>query len=160
MNPYRSYLGERDPLAVLGETPPRIRELVAKLGPDGLERSYAPGKWTARQIIAHLAQVEMMFGTRFRQALTLDDYVVQPFDQEIWMSREPLPEAATALEALCAMRQWNLALFRSLSPDDRSRTFSHPERGVQSVDWMLELLAGHDLNHLTQLEIIASPPAQ
>jgi len=157
-NPYSNLLGERDPLAVLAETPQRIQALAAKLGPDGLQLSYAPGKWTAGQIIAHLAQVEMMFGTRFRQALTLDDYVVQPFDQNVWMSRE-LPDAA-ALEALCAMRQWNLALFRSLSSEDRSRTFSPPERGVQSVDWMLELLAGHDLNHLAQLEVIASAPAQ
>jgi len=156
MNPYSSRLGERDPLAVLAETVPRVRELAAKLGPDGFDRTYAPGKWTARQIIAHLGHVEMMFGTRFRQAVTLEAYVAQPFDQDGWMAREPLPDAATALEAFCAMRQWNLALFRSLTAEDRARTFSHPERGSLSVDWMLELIAGHDLNHLSQLEEIAS----
>lgn len=156
MIPYSDQLGGRDPLAVLAETPGRIRELAVKLGPDGLNRSYAPGKWTARQILSHLAQVEMMFGTRFRQAVTIDDYVAQPFDQDQWMAREPLPESAEAIEAFCSMRQWNLAFFRSLSPEDQARTFQHPERGTLSVDWMLEVLAGHDLNHLVHLDRIAS----
>lgn len=160
MTPYSDQLGRRDPLAVLAETPGRIRELTAKLGPDGFDRSYAPGKWTGRQILAHLAQVEMMAGTRFRQAVTLDDYVVQPFDQDQWIAREPLPEGTEAIEALCSMRRWNLAFFRSLSPEDQARTFRHPERGTLSVDWMLELLAEHDLNHLTQLEMIASGGGQ
>jgi uncharacterized damage-inducible protein DinB len=160
MNPYGEQLGNRDPLAVLTETPQRIRELVSRLGEEGFERTYAPGKWTAREIIAHLAQVEMMFGTRFRQALTLENYVVQTFDQDHWMAREPVLDGKAATEALCAMRQWNLGFFHSLSAEERARTFSHPERGIQSVDWMLGLLAGHDLNHLGQLEEIASAPSQ
>jgi len=160
MTPYSDQLSGRDPLEVLTETPGRIRELAAKLGLDGFNRSYAPGKWTARQILAHLAQVEMMFGTRFRQAVTLDDYAAQPFDQDRWMAREPLPEGTEAIDAFCGMRQWNLAFFRSLSHEDQARTFRHPERGTLSVDWMLEVLAGHDLNHLAQLEMIASGGGQ
>jgi uncharacterized damage-inducible protein DinB len=156
MNPYREQLGDRDPLGVLSETPWRVRALAERIGAAGLDRSYAPGKWTARQVLAHLAQVEMMFGTRFRQAVTLERYTVQTFDQDGWMAREPLPDAATIINALCGMREWNLAFFRSLSPEERARTFSHPERGTQSVAWMLELLAGHDLNHLAQLEVIAA----
>jgi hypothetical protein len=160
MNPYSQQLGGRNPLTVLADTPRRLRELVVKLGPDGLSRTYAPGKWTAGQIISHLAHVEMMFGTRFRQAVTLHDFVVQPFNQDQWIAREPLPDDGGSLEALCSMRQWNLAFFRSLTPEEQARTFLHPERGTLSVDWMLELLAGHDINHLEQLEMIASRAGQ
>jgi uncharacterized damage-inducible protein DinB len=156
MTPYSEQLGERDPLTVLAETPRRVRELAATLGPDGLNRPYAPGKWTARQILAHLAHVELTFGTRFRQAVTLDKYVVEPFDQDQWMAREPLPEGNDVIEALCGLRQWNLAFFRSLTPAEQARTFQHPERGTLSVGWLLELMAGHDLNHLAQIEMIAS----
>ncbi len=58
----------------------------------------------------------MMFGTRFRQAATLDDYVAQPFDQDQWMAREPLPESAEAMEALCGMRQWEPGLLSQSEP--------------------------------------------
>ena len=154
--PYSQYLGSRDPLVVLDETPKRIRELTTALGSDGLSHSYAPGKWTVCQILTHLAQVEMIFGTRLRQALTMKDYVVQPFDQDQWMAREPLPESAVVIDALCNMRQWNLKLFHSLSPAEQARTFLHPEQGTISVRWLIEVLAGHDLNHLAQLEIVAA----
>ncbi|MGH9197485.1 MAG: DinB family protein [Acidimicrobiia bacterium] len=54
------------------------------------------------------------------------------------------------------MRQWNLPLFRSFSGDELDQPVSHPERGTISIRWMVELLAGHDIHHLRQLEAIAS----
>ena len=155
-NPYGSYLQGREPLGALGETVPRLRELWKSIFPAAVERPYAPGKWTAQQIVMHLAQVEIITGTRLRQALTLDEYTVQPFDQDDWMRREPLADAALVYEAFCAMRAWNLALWRSLDSAERAKTFTHPEQGERTISWLLEWLAGHDLNHLPQLEQIAA----
>ncbi|HZS06698.1 MAG TPA: DinB family protein [Blastocatellia bacterium] len=156
MNPYSKWIEGKDPLAVLAATPGRIRELVSRFGPDGMNRPYAPGKWTARQVIAHLAQCEMIFGTRFRQAVTLEGYVVQPFDQDEWMAREPVAADGGELDALLAMREWNLAFWRSLSTEELGRKLTHPERGEMTVNLLLETVAGHDLNHLEQLETAAA----
>jgi hypothetical protein len=66
----------------------RIRAIVGDWRPDQFERSYAPGKWTARQILTHLAQTEIALGYRARMALTIPDYAAQSFDQDAWMSLE------------------------------------------------------------------------
>lgn len=80
-NPYGSHLGDRDPLQALAETPERIRQLVGGWNADRLERSYAPGKWSARRLLVHLAQAELALGTRVRFALGQEGYAAQPFDR-------------------------------------------------------------------------------
>jgi hypothetical protein len=155
MNPYAASLGDRDALSVLADTPARIRKLVAAIGPGGLSRSYAPGKWNARQLLVHLAQTELAFGVRARMALTTDGYVVQPFDQDQWMAREPAIDGDVALAAYEATRAMNLAMFRSLSPEERRRKFLHPERGPLELQEIPALLAGHELHHLKHFEEIA-----
>lgn len=156
MNPYSDWIAGKDPLSVLGQTPGRMTELIRQIGTDGLDRSYAPGKWNVRQIIAHLAQCEMMFGTRFRQAVVIADYVVQPFDQDQWLTREPVTREGRELNAFLAMREWNLVFWHSLSAAEMERPMNHPERGAMTVRILLETMAGHDLNHLAQLETIAA----
>ncbi len=154
MNPYAASLGNRDWRVALAETPARIRAIVAGMGPAGLSQSYAPGKWTARQLLVHLAQTELAFGVRARMALTTDHYVVQPFDQDRWMAREPIVEPTVALAAYEALRAVNLALFRALGPDDLRRPFNHPERGPMVLEEIPAMLAGHELHHLEHFEAI------
>lgn len=155
MNPYEKYLAGRDPLTVLSNTPQQIREMLAKFDDQKMKQSYEPGKWDATHIFHHLAQCEMMFGTRYRQAATLDNFVVQPFDQDAWMTREPIGDGKSAAAAFLAMREMNLALIKSFSESDRARAFSHPDLGPMTINGLMELIAGHDLNHLGQLEQIA-----
>jgi DinB superfamily len=156
MNPYAASLGDRDPVAAMADTPSRIRKVVSALGPAGLSRSYAPGKWTARQLLVHLAQTELAFGVRARMALSTDDYVVQPFDQDRWLAAESSVDADAALAAYEGMRALNLALFRSLSAEDFSRKLHHPERGPQVLRDIAVTLAGHELHHLKHFETIAA----
>jgi hypothetical protein len=120
------------------------------------ERSYAPGKWAARQILTHLAQSELAFGTRARMALAAPnrDYVAQPFDQDVWMARESALGGREALDALTALGAMNLALYASLPADGRAAAFSHPEYGRLTVDWLIHQSAGHLMHHLVQLESI------
>jgi uncharacterized damage-inducible protein DinB len=155
MNPYAASLGDHDVLTSLAGTPERIRMLVATLGPTGVTRSHAPGKWNVTQLLVHLAHAELAFGMRARMALTTDDYVVQPFDQDRWMAAEPL-DAAAALAAYEGFRAMNLALFRSLTPAQRATTLTHPERGQMDVWEIAASLAGHELHHLAQIETVAA----
>ena len=86
--PYTPDLGDRDPLAAIRETGDRVRALTSGWADDRFERSYAPGKWSARQILTHLTQTELALGTRARMALTTPAYVAQPFDQDTWIDRD------------------------------------------------------------------------
>ena len=87
-------------------------------------------------------------------ALTADNYVVQPFDQDRWLAREIPVDAQTSLNVYESLRALNLALFRGLSAGDRARTFMHPERGSMVVEEIPALLAGHELHHIPHFEAI------
>jgi len=154
-NPYAADLGDVDVMAALREGPARIKAIVCGLTPAQMASSYAPGKWTAAQLLVHLAQCEFVFGSRVRMALTQDGYTVQPFDQDAWLRREAGTDGQVAFWAYYAMRHLNLQLFAALTPEERRRAFTHPERGPMIVEWILESLAGHERHHLPHFEAIA-----
>ena len=155
-NPYAGALGTLDPLTALAQTPQKIRDLVSGWPADRWERSYAPGKWTARQILIHLVQTEMALTTRVRFALSQENYTAQPFDQDAWMAAEAHTDAQAALDGYLALRRFDVAMFKALTPAQLRRTFNHPEYGALSPEWVMAQLAGHDLHHLDQLRRIAS----
>src|SRR5689334_18694759 len=84
MNPYASFLGDANPNDVIAATPGRLRSLLDTLGAGGADRAPAPGKWCAREILCHLADCEVVFAFRLRQALAEDHHMIQPFDQDQW----------------------------------------------------------------------------
>jgi uncharacterized damage-inducible protein DinB len=156
MNPYASFLGDRDPLEVIAATSQKLTGIAADLGPEGLERSLATGKWSARAILCHLADCEVAFAFRLRQTLAEPHHVIQPLDQDIWARSYSSLEARTALEAFSALRRWNLALLGAVPREAWSKPVTHPERGQMTFEVLIQTMAGHDLNHLGQLERIAS----
>lgn len=161
MDPYLarilSLIGDRPPASSLEQTPARLQAAVTRLGEAGLDKPFAPGKWTGRQVVAHLADTELGIGFRLRQALAEDNHAAQPFDQDRWAARlGERPNAALALAAFTGLRAWNLELIRALTPADLARPYVHGERGPETVGIIVRHLAGHDLNHLAQIESIAA----
>jgi hypothetical protein len=152
VNPYAPDLGDRDPVASLAETPERYLALLGQWTPEMFERPYAPGKWTARQVLVHLAQAELMVQPRLRLALTSADYVVQPFEQDEVLGLERDVDAKTALAMYTNLRRFALPFFRSLTPEQLAVRCTHPQMGTLDVRWFLVMLAGHELRHLRQLE--------
>ena len=152
-NPYDRFV-TRNVLACLRETPARIEALTSEWTPADFERSHAPGKWSARVILLHLAQAEMVFSTRLRFALAQPGYVVQPFDQDPWVDVERDAPAGAALAAYLGVRRLNIPLWETLTAEQRAQRYTHPEHGEIDVEWLLRLIAGHELNHLPQLEAI------
>jgi DNA-binding winged helix-turn-helix (wHTH) protein len=133
----------------------RLRTLTRDWTPEQFERPYAPGKWTRRQVLVHLAQTEIGLGYRARMALTNQDYTAQPFDQDAWLAREAALTGPAALDALAGLHAMNRALFASLSPAERATPFLHPDYGTLSVDWIVQLLDSHLAHHVAQLELMA-----
>jgi hypothetical protein len=156
-NPYAADLADRDALTALAETPQQIAALAAKWTAAQWNQPYAPGKWTARQVLVHLFQTELALTTRVRFAASRDGYVAQPFSQDDWMPLDDKADGATALDAYLALRRMTVAMFRHMTTAQRTRMFKHPEYGDLTPDWVAAQLAGHDLHHLAQLGRIANP---
>ena len=155
MNPYASFLGDRDPRLVIESTYNHLNDVVRALGPS-VDQSPAPGKWSAREIMCHLADTELVFAFRLRQSLAEPYHVIQPFDQDNWAARYAIYDAASALEMFRAVRDWNIKLIASITIEELQKTLTHPERGEMSIGTIVETMAGHDLNHLAQIESIAT----
>ena len=153
-NPYAADLENRDPYAALAETPERIRALVKGWSDAMFERSYAAGKWSARKLLAHLAQTEVVLGTRARYALTTPGYQAQSFDQDVWMPFDERIDARTGLEVYTSVRRMNLSMWRGLSDEQKNRPFYHPDFGELNVAWIAAQMAGHDIHHLRQFQEI------
>ncbi len=153
-NPYGKYVAGQDLVVSLAETAARIEAIVRPWTAVQFERSLGPGKWTARQILIHLAQSEIVFATRLRFALAQDNPTVTSFDQDDWMRVEPGVAGPTALAAYAGLRQMTLVLCRTLTPEDRARPLTHTELGQLDVNWVMTMFAGHERHHLPQLEAI------
>jgi uncharacterized damage-inducible protein DinB len=152
MNPYAKYLGDRDPLSVIAATPPELAKLIGGMSAEAANRPPGPGKWSVRQVICHLADTEMTFAFRIRQSLAEPNHVIQPFDQDRWAERYDVYDLASALELFTVVRRWNLLLLSSVKPQDFELPLSHPERGPMTFRTLVETMAGHDLNHLRQIQ--------
>jgi hypothetical protein len=152
LTPYTKYLADRDPLILIRDSLDKIAALTRNWPPERFERSYEPGKWSARQLLVHLAQTELALGNRARMALATPGYAAQAFDQDDWIALDAGLGARDAVDAFMAIARMNLGCFASLSAEQRATQLSHPEYGQLTVDWIIHQLAGHHIHHLQQLE--------
>lgn len=149
-------VGDQEPLKVQAATPKKLERLMAGASGSRLRKRPAPDKWSVAEILAHLADVEIVVGWRVRLILGAPGTAIQAFDQDSWVAalhydkRNP----RESLAQLRALREANLALYKSLSPEQWKHYGMHSERGQESVEHILRMMAGHDLNHLRQIEQI------
>jgi hypothetical protein len=153
--PYAEHVGDRDPVDVLRSSLDKYRRFATRAAPAQWRQPWAPGKWTAQQLVLHVAQWEMIFGVRLRCGLAMAPYTVQPLNQDPFMDLEGAAvDGPTAFAAFEGVRRMNLALAASLSPAQRATIVMHPERGEIDVNDLLVTLAGHGVHHLKQLESV------
>jgi uncharacterized damage-inducible protein DinB len=155
LNPYARFLDGRALEAILSSTQGALVSLIEAIGPERATLAPAPGKWSAAEIVCHLADCELAFGFRLRQTLAEENHAIQPFDQEKWAANYSGIGVDKALAAFSAMRAWNLLLIGAALPQATDKTVIHPERGTMTFGTIVETMAGHDLNHLGQLEKLA-----
>jgi hypothetical protein len=158
-NPYASNLAGKDPVKVISETAGNLERLSKTIGPKRIDEPRAPGKWSAREILCHLADCETVFAFRIRQTLAEKNHQIQPFDQDQWAKNYSGCSAGEALAVFSSLRNWNVKLVKKLPKDALSKKVSHPERGEMTLQTIIETMGGHDLNHVKQLEEIAGKRA-
>lgn len=150
------YRAGRAPLPLLKTGPSKIARAVAGLRKDQLRRRPAPGKWSINEIVGHLVDTEYVYGFRLRMALSESGRPVPAYDQDTWTKilghqRRSAPQM---MDAIQMMRGTTLELVKSVPRRTWNRYGLHPERGKETVRRTLELVAGHDLNHLDQIRAI------
>jgi DinB superfamily len=152
-----SYVAGDSPLDILSQTADRLKTLFAGIPYSLLRQRPAPERWSALEQLVHLSDVEIVIGYRVRSILGADDGApIIAYDQNAWQralnynSRELVP----TLEAFSAARANNLRLYRSLTEAQWNKYGLHSERGKESVRDTVRLQAGHDRNHLRQIEAL------
>lgn len=120
---------------------------------DRLDVPPAPGKWTVRQIVCHVADSEAVAAVRYRMIAAQPGSSLSAFDQEkwehqLWYAHQSLDEA---LAAFTAMRRHNLNMLRVLPQDAWSRVATHVERGEHTLFRMVEHNATHVESHAGQV---------
>jgi len=155
-NPYVKFLDGRPLETILTSTAAEIERLLTAIGSGKVDTAPAPGKWSPAQIVAHLADCELVFAFRLRQTLAEDAPTIQPFDQDKWAVTYQGVSPGQALGVFSSLRHWNLRLIGLALPEAANRPVTHPERGTMTFLTLVETMAGHDLNHLAQLERIGS----
>lgn len=152
-------LGDRDPLDVLHDTPIELRQLIDSVPEEVAGTAEAPGKWSVREVVRHLADSELVWAYRLRMVLGQERPALHGYDQDAWAKRLGYGEAHLehAIDEFRVVRRGNLRLLHRASAKDLGRVGIHEERGEESVAGMIPLYAGHDLVHLDQIRrIIAS----
>ena len=151
-----SKIDGKDPLRVQASTAKKLTALLRRGTASQLRRKPAPEKWSVVEILAHLADGEIVIGWRLRSILASPGTSIQAYDQDAWAAAGQYSKSdpRKSLERFRVLREANLELIKSLTPEQRKHFGLHSERGEESIDRLIHLIAGHDLNHLEQIEAL------
>ena len=150
------YLGDQDALKVLSSTPKKIRKLIKGEKKKKLFKKPEPSKWSVAEIIAHLAETELVMGWRYRSIAEKNEVEIQSFEQDDWAknSRYEQSDVEEMLEMYQVLRKANVKFLKGL-PKEKFENFGmHEERGKETIAHIMRLEAGHDLNHFMQINAI------
>jgi len=150
----------QDPLRVQAATPTRLAKLIRGASRQRLGRKPAPGKWSVNEILAHLSETEIVVGWRLRSIVGAPGTPVQAYDQDAWAAAGNYAgrDAKKSLALYRAIREANLEWLRRLRPEQWKHSGMHAERGEESIEMVVNMIAGHDLNHLRQVEALLAKP--
>jgi DinB family protein len=152
------YVEGQDAIKVQRGTAAKLKKLMQRLTPKQLKWKPEPGKWSIAEILAHLADAEIVGSWRMRSAIGASGTTIQPFDQDVWTAvfqyarRDP----KQSLEVFRVLRENNLAMLKALPREHWDCYGMHLERGKETVSHIVRMFAGHDTNHLLQIERIAA----
>ena len=146
----------KQPLAVQAATSKKLERLIMGVPTSKLRKRPVAEKWSVREIVAHLADAEIVTGFRLRMILGAPGAFIAAYDQDSWVTsghydkRDPRKSVAQ----FRVVREANLALLNSLTREQWKHHGMHSERGQETIEHIVRMTAGHDMNHLRQIERI------
>lgn len=146
----------QDGLAVLAQTTARLKALVDTTRPEKWRQRPAHGRWSAGEVLAHLADAELVTAWRVRSILASNGTPLQAFDQDAWADAFKYSDIdpAESLQTFTAARTSLLSLLARVDPSRHTHHGMHAERGEETIGHLIRLYAGHDINHLKQIEAL------
>jgi uncharacterized damage-inducible protein DinB len=149
-------LNGKDPLRVQQETPKKLQRLIKPLTKKQLGQRPEPEKWSVTEILAHLVDTELVGSWRMRSIIGSNETSVQAFDQDVWAERFAYSrrDPGASLETFRVLRENNLRMLKALPENLWENYGMHQERGKETIRHIVRLYAGHDLNHMGQIERI------
>jgi len=154
-----THVNGKQPLAVQAATPKKLERLIESAPTPKLRKRPAADQWSVSEILAHLADAEIVIGFRMRLILGAPGSPIAAYDQDSWVTsghyenRDP----RKSIEQFRIDREANLALLKSLTPEQWKQYGMHSERGQETIEHIVRMTAGHDVNHLQQIERILPP---
>jgi len=151
-----SYMEGKQPLAVQAATAEKLERLIEGVPASDLRKRPTADKWSVSEIVAHLGDAEIVTGFRMRLILGAPGAPIAAYDQDSWVTsghyekRDP----RKSVEQFRVLREANLALLESLTPEQWKHYGMHSERGQETIELIVRMAAGHDINHLQQIERI------
>lgn len=143
--------------------PAMIAAAVAGLTSGVLDFKPAPDKWSIREMVAHLADIEILYGYRLRQMMADEKPVIAPIDQDAWAAKLRYAQAdlSETLERHRAERRGNVRLLRQLTAADLGRGAFHPEHNrLVTIEELIGMMANHEPNHHAQIERLKQQAAK
>ena len=152
------YVEGQDAIKVQKATAGKLKKLIQGLTPKQLKWKPEPGKWSVAEILAHLADAEIVGSWRMRLIAGASGTTVQPYDQDVWASlfQYGKRDAKQSLEVFRVLRENNLAMLKALPGESWDKFGMHAERGKETITHVVRMFAGHDTNHVKQIEGIAA----
>ena len=148
-------------LAEYAESAIQIEEFVGTLSNSVLARRNSPSEWCAREIVHHLADVEVGDAMRLRQMLAHDSPLIVSYDEERFAARlhydRPL---SSSLAVFTILRTSNTELLERLSDADWSRSGRHEEHDLYTIEILARKSIEHDRQHLAQIRRASASASQ
>jgi hypothetical protein len=150
-------------MSEIGELLERFRrgaEMIATVmtGAAGAELDFKPGaeKWSLRQIVAHVADSELVGGDRFRRLIAEENPTLTAYDQEAWARNLNYARRKTSesVESFRRLRAENYELLKDLPGEAFERSGTHSERGRVTLRQLLEVMAAHAESHARQIRSV------
>jgi len=150
------YVQGQDAIKVQRATAGRLKKAMSGLTPSQLKWRSDPAKWSIAEIVAHLADAEVVASWRMRSVIGENGITIHPFDQDAWASVFNYRDRDTkrSLEVFRILRENNLGMLKEISPQTWDNYGMHLERGKESIAHLARMFAGHDTNHILQIERI------
>lgn len=146
----------KDPVEVQRRTVSQLEQLLSGVADQQLGRRPAPDKWSVTEVVAHLAEAEITSTWRYRQIIEHDGCSLPGYGQELWsrLGAYAFRNPKESLQLFRLLRETNLRMFDNLTPEEWQRHGIHTERGPMSVRDLAVQIAGHDINHVAQIQAI------
>ncbi|MFA6457267.1 MAG: DinB family protein [Bacteroidota bacterium] len=151
-----SNLEGKDSLSILKSTPQKIKRIISGVNKRTLTARPEPGKWSVTEIVAHLAETEIVLGWRYRSIAGKNGVTLQPFEQDDWARNSKYAQAniIEMLELYSVVRRANIRFLTGLTKEQWQQHGMHQERGKETIAHLVNLEAGHDINHFKQIQKI------